>query len=112
MSMVATMIYLEPDQKAALQRAAKAKGSSLAAEIREAIAKHLAGSISEEELNALDLLTQEAQIKISDMAGQLREANALLKQALQDIERIRGRQHLAGDEEVEAMLALLNEARI
>ena len=58
-----TQVYLEPRQKAALQKRAKAKGTKVAEEIRKAIDAYLAG-VTAEELELLDAATRAAKLQL------------------------------------------------
>ena len=81
MAMELTQVYLEREQKTALQRRAKENGTKVAEEIRRAVDAYLAG-ISPEELRLLDEGTRRAEKHISEMAGELDRINARLDVAI------------------------------
>ena len=72
-----TQVYLEREQKSALQRRAKENGTKVAEEIRRAVDAYLAG-ISPEELRLLDEGTRKAEKHLKEMAGDLDRVNARL----------------------------------
>lgn len=81
MAMELTQVYLEREQKAALQRRARENGTKVAEEIRRAVDAYLAG-ISPEELRLLDEGTRKAEKHIKEMAGELDCINARLDVAI------------------------------
>lgn len=87
-SLVLTQIYLEPGQKAALQKKAKAKGTKVAEEVRHAVDAYLAG-ISAEELELLDAATLEAKRHLDAMATELDGVNARLDKTLSELNKLR-----------------------
>jgi hypothetical protein len=87
-SLILTQVYLEPRQKAALQRKAKARGTKVAEEIRNAVDAYLAG-VSTEELEMLDAATLEAKRHLDAMASELDGVNKRLDAALCELERLR-----------------------
>ena len=110
MSMVSTLLYLEPQQKAVLQRVAKNRGTSLSHEIRLAIRQYLDGA-SSQDLTEIDLVTHEVEVTIRDMLKQLKAANATLQHAFSDIERIRRQSPVLDPREVAAITALIKQPR-
>ena len=90
--MVAQSIHIDPQQKARLQRLADSRGRSMAAEIRDAIDRHLveAPDASESELAELDLLGREAELAFQAMCQELDATAAKLASVLAEIERLRG----------------------
>jgi guanylate kinase len=79
-TMQLTQVYLEPQQKKALQARARANGTKVAEEIRRAIDAYLAG-ISAEELRLLDEGTRKAERHLGEMAAELDRINAQLDAA-------------------------------
>jgi len=89
-----TQVYLEPRQKAALQRRAKAKGTKVAEEIRKAIDAYLAG-ITAEELELLDAATRAAKVQLDEMAAELDGVNRRVDAALGEMDRLRAESPVA-----------------
>lgn len=83
-----TQVYLEPRQKAALQRRAKAKGTKVAEEIRKAIDAYLAG-VTAAELELLDAATRAAKVQLDEMAAELEGVNRRVDATLAQMARIR-----------------------
>ena len=81
-----TQIYLERDQKKALQAIAKANGTKVAEEVRRAVDAYLAG-ISPEDLCLLDEGTRKAQRHLAEMATELDRVNAKLDSAFAQLDR-------------------------
>lgn len=88
MALQSTMVHLDPEQKKDLQRRAKEKGSSMSAEIRQAINLYLA-DVSPTELAVLDAATRRAEQDIADMTASMRRTIELLDQAFAQIDAIR-----------------------
>jgi hypothetical protein len=76
-----TQVYLEHEQKKALQARAKAHGTKVAEEIRRAVDAYLAG-VTPEELSLLDAGTQRAERHLAEMATELDRVNARLDAAI------------------------------
>jgi guanylate kinase len=89
-----TQVYLEPRQKAALQRRAKAKGTKVAEEIRKAVDAYLAG-VTAEELELLDAATRAAKLHLDAMASDLERVNRRVDSALAEMDRIRAESPVA-----------------
>ena len=89
-----TQVYLEPRQKAALQRKAKAKGTKLAEEIRNAVDAYLAG-VTAEELELLDTATLQAKGHLDAMAAELERTNKRVDAVLAEMTRIRAESPVA-----------------
>ncbi len=89
-----TQVYLEPRQKAALQRRAKAKGTKVAEEIRKAVDAYLAG-MTAEELELLDAATRAARVQLDEMAAELDGVNRRVDAALDEMDRIRAESPVA-----------------
>ncbi len=83
-----TQVYLEPRQKAALQKRAKAKGTKVAEEIRKAIDAYLAG-VTAEELELLDAATRAAKLQLDEMAAELEGINRRVDATLAEMDRVR-----------------------
>jgi guanylate kinase len=83
-----TQVYLEPRQKAALQRRAKARGTKVAEEIRKAVDAYLAG-VTAEELELLDAATRTAKVQLDAMVAELEGVNRRVDAALDEMDRIR-----------------------
>ena len=89
-----TQVYLEPRQKAALQRRAKAKGTKVAEEIRKAVDAYLAG-VTAEELELLDAATRTAKVQLDEMVAELEGVNRRVDAALDEMDRIRAESPVA-----------------
>ena len=89
-----TQVYLEPRQKVALQRRAKAKGTKVAEEIRKAIDAYLAG-VTAEELELLDAATRTAKVQLDEMVAELEGVNRRVDAALDEMDRIRAESPVA-----------------
>ncbi len=89
-----TQIYLEPKQKKALQRRARARGTKLAEEVRNAVDSYLAG-ISAEELALLDAASLAAKGHLDAMAEELKRLNAKVDRALDEARRLRAESPVA-----------------
>ena len=81
-----TQIYLEREQKKALQAKAKANGTKVAEEVRRAVDAYLAG-ISPADLHSLDEGTRQAQRHLAEMATELDRVNAKLDAAFAQLDR-------------------------
>ena len=81
------MIHLEAEQKTALQKRARQRGSSMAAEIRNAVDQYLAGATSEE-MAALEVLSKSAEKELQRMSRRLDQANAKLDRVFKDMARL------------------------
>ena len=73
-----TPVYLEREQKKALQARAKARGTKVAEEVRRAVDAYLAG-VSPEDLVLLDAGTRRAGRHLAEMAAELDRVNARLE---------------------------------
>jgi outer membrane murein-binding lipoprotein Lpp len=93
-TMLLTQVYLEPKQKEALQKRARAKGTKLAEEIRNAVDAYLAG-VSADELALLDAATREAERHLDAMAADLKQLNAKVDRTLVQIDRLRAESPVA-----------------
>jgi guanylate kinase len=89
-----TQVYLEPRQKAALQRRAKAKGTKVAEEIRKAVDAYLAG-VTAEELELLDAATRAAKLDLDQMAADLERVNRRVDATLAEMDRVRAESPVA-----------------
>lgn len=89
-----TQVYLEPRQKAALQKRAKAKGTKVAEEIRNAVDAYLAG-LTAEELELLDAATRTAKVQLDEMVAELEGVNRRVDAALELMDRIRAESPVA-----------------
>ncbi len=89
-----TQVYLEPRQKAALQKRAKRKGTKVAEEIRKAVDAYLAG-VTAEELELLDAATRSAKVQLDEMAAELDGVNRRVDAALEQMDRIRAESPMA-----------------
>lgn len=81
-----TQVYLEQEQKTALQARAKANGTKVAEEVRRAVDAYLAG-ISPQDLHLLDEGTRRAERHLAEMADELDRVNARLDAAFVALER-------------------------
>lgn len=93
-SLILTQVYLEPRQKAALRKIARAKGTKVAEEVRDAVDVYLTG-VTAEELALLDAATKETKRHIDAMATELDRVNARLDATFADLEKIRAESPLA-----------------
>ncbi len=84
-----TQVYLEANQKKALQVRAKERGTKVSEEIRNAIDAYLEG-ISIEELRLLDSASKHAGAEIEAMGRMLKATNAKLDRLFADVEKFRG----------------------
>ena len=89
-SRLLTQVYLDPDQKKALQKRAKAKGTKLSEEIRTAVNTYLAG-VTPEELELLDVASREAEKELKAMAQTLDTANIRLDAVFKELERLQAK---------------------
>jgi hypothetical protein len=95
-SLVLTQVYLEHEQKAALQKKAKAKGTKVAEEVRSAVDAYLAG-VTAEELELLDATTREAEKHLDAMCADLDRVNKRLDTAFAELAKIRAQSPVAQD---------------
>jgi F0F1-type ATP synthase membrane subunit b/b' len=86
MTMQLTQVYLEREQKKALQARAKANGTKVAEEVRRAIDAYLSG-ISPDDLRLLDAGTRKAERDLVEMADELARLNAALDAGLDRLTR-------------------------
>jgi hypothetical protein len=88
--LVLTNIYLEPGQKKAIARKAKANGTNVSVEVRNAVDAYLAG-LGAEELQLLDAATRQAKIEIEiDQMNTLLDAGQVrARNFLSEIKRIK-----------------------
>jgi hypothetical protein len=87
-SLVLTNIYLEQAQKKAIARKARANGTNVSVEIRNAVDAYLAG-LGAEELRLLDAATRQAKIEIDQMNAILDAGQARARRFFSDIEKIK-----------------------
>jgi hypothetical protein len=85
-----TQVYLEREQKQALQALAAARGTKVAEEVRRAVDAYIIG-VSPEELRLLDAGTRRAGEHLQAMAEDLDRVNARLDAAIARIDRQRGK---------------------
>ena len=83
-----TQVYLDAEQKAALQKKAKEKGTKVAEEIRSAVDAYLAG-VTPEELALLDMASRAAAEELESMCRALDATNAKLDTVFAELERMR-----------------------
>jgi BMFP domain-containing protein YqiC len=83
-----TQVYLDAEQKAALQKRAKEKGSKVAEEIRNAVDTYLTG-VTPEELELLDIASREAAKEFDAMSKTLEATNKKLDRVFRELEKIR-----------------------
>lgn len=86
-----TQVYLEANQKKALQVRAKERGTKVSEEIRNAISAYLEG-ISAEELQLLDAASKHAGAELEAMGRTLKATNAKLDRLFADIDKFRAGQ--------------------
>lgn len=82
-----TRAYLEVAQKAARKKLAKAKGTKIGHEIRDA---YLTGATAED-VKLLDVASREARKHLDAMIGELDRVNRNLDGVFAEMERIHGR---------------------
>jgi hypothetical protein len=80
-----TQVYLEPRQKSALSKKAKAAKVGVSEVIRDAVDAYLSG-ITVDELRLLDSGTKQAAAELDAMARQLKATNAKLDHAFRAID--------------------------
>ncbi len=85
-----TQVYLDAEQKTALQKRAKAKGSKVAEEIRSAVDNYLTG-ITPEELDLLDIASREAAKEFDAMSKTLDATNKKLDSVFKELEKMRAK---------------------
>jgi hypothetical protein len=88
MAMQSLLVHLEPKQKKALKARAKEKGSSLSAEVRQAIEVHLNG-VTAAEMEALDVLSRRAEADLAHMNESLDAVITKLDSTFDEIAHIR-----------------------
>ena len=86
--MESMMIHLEKRQKDALRKRASGKGSTMAAEIRQAINLYLRG-VSGTDLELLDLLSRQAEQDLTAMEASLTRALCKVDRSLAELEQLR-----------------------
>jgi len=86
--LVLTNIYLEQSQKRAIVRRAKANGTNMSTEIRNAVDAYLAG-VSATELRLLDAATRQAKLEIDQMNAILDAGQARARKFFAEIEKIK-----------------------
>jgi Ribbon-helix-helix protein, copG family len=79
-----TQVYLDPNQKAALSKKAKAAKVGVSEVIRDAVDAYLAG-ITVDELRLLDSASKQAAAELDAMTQQLKATNARLDNAFRAI---------------------------
>lgn len=82
-----TQIYLDPAQKSALQKRAKARGTKVAEEVRHAVDAYLSG-IGPDELRLLDQATARAAQDLAAMAKRLEATNQRLDNLFARLDRL------------------------
>lgn len=88
-TMQLTNIHLRPAQKKALQQRAKANGSNVAAEIRNAVDAYLAG-VTADELALLDAATKNTETLLAAMNEMLDDVNHRAERIFAEMARLRG----------------------
>lgn len=91
-SMVLTQVYLDPRQKAALQRRARSRGTKMAEEVRNAVDAYLGGP-GADEIMLLDAATLEARRHLDAMIADLDRMNANLDRTLHALDHLRAGAH-------------------
>jgi hypothetical protein len=84
-----TNFHLGRKQKTALRERARAKGTNVAEEIRNAVDAYLSG-VSPEELDLLEIATRKAQSDIAEMVELLDATNRKADEIFAQLERLRG----------------------
>lgn len=88
-AMLLTNVHLRAPQKKALQQRAKANGSNVAEEIRNAVDAYLSG-ISAEELALLDAATKGAERTLAEMSAMLDATNRKAERIFAEMAVLRG----------------------
>lgn len=88
--LVLTNIYLEQGQKKAIARKARANGTTVSVEIRNAVDAYLAG-LGAEELGLLEAATRQAKIEIDQMNAILDAGQSRARKFFSEIEKIKAR---------------------
>lgn len=83
-----TQVYLDAEQKAALQKKAAEKGTKVAEEIRNAVDAYLAG-VTPEELELLDVASRAASVELDAMCRVLDATNKKLDTVFEELEQMR-----------------------
>jgi hypothetical protein len=86
--LVLTNVYLEQAQKKAMARKAKANGTNVSVEIRNAIDAYLAG-LGAEELRLLDAATRQAKVEIDQMNAILDAGQVRARKFFSEIDKIK-----------------------
>ena len=86
-----TQVYLEPNQKTALSKKAKAAKVGVSEVIRDAVDAYLAG-ITVDELRLLDSGTKQAAAELNAMVQQLKATNIKLDHAFRTIEAMQAKE--------------------
>jgi len=89
-----TQVYLDAEQKTALQKKAKEKGSKVAEEIRSAVDNYLTG-VTPEELDLLDIASREAAKEFDAMSKTLDATNKKLDSVFKELEKMRAKKDKA-----------------
>lgn len=90
--MVLTQVYLDPRQKAALQRKARSRGTKMSEEVRNAVDAYL-GGLDAGEMLLLDAATLEAKRHLDAMIVDLDRMSANLERTLHALDRLRAGAH-------------------
>lgn len=83
-----TQVYLEPTQKAALNKKAKASKVGVSEIIRDAVDAYLVG-ITMDELHLLDSASKQAAVEFKAMTTRMKATNKKLDEAFSAIESMR-----------------------
>ncbi len=89
-----TQVYLDAEQKTALQKKAKEKGSKVAEEIRSAVDNYLTG-VTPEEMDLLDIASREAAKEFGAMSKVLDATNKKLDSVFKELEKMRAKRDKA-----------------
>ncbi|MBC7943844.1 MAG: ribbon-helix-helix protein, CopG family [Burkholderiales bacterium] len=88
-TMQLTNVHLRPAQKEALQQRAKANGSNVAEEIRNAVDAYLAG-VTSDELALLDAATKRTEALLAEMNEMLDGVNRKAERIFAEMAKLRG----------------------
>ena len=88
-TLVSTVIHLKPSQLRALQEMAKAHGTNVSEEIRDAVDSYLAG-MTAEEIQILDVSTKKAEAMFVEMRDMLEETNHKAERIFREMAKLRG----------------------
>ena len=93
-TLILTHAYLEPSQRAALRKRAKARGTRVAEELRSAVDAYLAAPTAEQ-VELLDAASLEVKKHLGALADELTRVNARLDATIAQLRRLRAKSPVA-----------------